>query len=828
MAARESTVFRFGDYLLQPAARELRHGQRRLALAPKVLDALLWLFENRERAVGRDELSAAVWGKADVTDTQLDQLIRNLRRAVGDSGSSQEVIRTVPRYGYRWIAAVEPLAMQADGSLPTMPATNTDESAPRNAAVARAARNARWRPAALAFGAAALLAAASGVLWHAWRTTPAAQSALIASPSEPASASLVAVLPITMDATTDSQWAWLRLGLMDLLAARLREGGANVVPTHNLVALLGARGEVPPTPVQVREATGARIVIAPSILRSGDGWRLQLDLSGMEGAAREVEVHAGEPAAAARQAADRVLVMLGRSPVAGRTGEERHGEEETALRINAAVASKRFDIARQLLDEVPASLQTAPRVRFMDAYVLLQEGKAVQAQAELEALADAPPEAGVDADIRVDALEGTGTVLTRLGLHAEALRRFDAAAALARTSRQPMAYGSVMHSRAALNGMLGRWPAADSDFAQARIAMEMVGDSLGLAALEASEAGMLTTRRRYAEAAALQARAIERLERFPPGESLLAAYGNTIFMELALLDTPAALATAARAEDTIGRMRPSPAPDSTLALHVARALIAAGRLGEADRSLRAISTGLDPAKSPDLYSTMLIQRAQLALENADPGAAAGLAAQAEDLRAMPALAAPHFARGRAAAALLRVNALQAEGRIEDARAAVVRFAHWAGNSGDPSVVMRLALARALQGAREESAEAADSRFDAALEAASNAAPADLAVVATAYGRHLIDAGQLEKATRVVGRVAQWSDRDFGCALLQVRLYHALGQPGAWQRALAAARRLAGERAIPPGLNAAPADADERARRALRDRPAISETTHRGS
>lgn len=829
MTARESTVFRFGDYLLHPAARELHHGDERVALAPKVLDALLWLFENRERAVGRDELSATVWGRADVTDTQLDQLIRNLRRAVGDTGSSQEVIRTVPRYGYRWVAEVESLAPPMDGAAPTTSAAIARERVLRNGAPATVPQNALRRSAMLALGVVVLVAAVLGI-WrlHASREPPTAQTASIVAPTSTATVSLIAVLPVAMDATTDSRWAWLRLGLMDLLAARLGEGGANVVPTHNIVALLGERGEVLPTPDKVREATGARIVITPSVQRSGDGWRLRLDLTGMEGAAREIELHADEPTAMAREAADRVLVMLGRPPVTGRGAEEQPGEEEAALRINAAVASKRFDIARQLLDEVPASVRATPKVRFMEAHVLLQEGKETQSLAELEALADAPAEADVDAEVRVSALEGTGTVLAQRARYDEALQRFDAAAALAQKSRQPMAYGSVMQSRAVLNGMLGRGPAADSDFAQARVAMEMVGDSLGLAALEANEAGMLIDRQRYAEAAALQARATERLERFPAGESLLAAYGNRIFMELTLLDAPAALATAARAQETIDRIRPNPPADPTLALHIARALAAAGRFDEAARRLRAMLADLDPTKSPDLYSGLLIQQAQLALENDDPGEAVRLAAQAEDLRAMPALAAAHFARGRAAASLLHARALQAKNRIEAARAVVAQFAHWAGNSTDSAVVARLALARALQSAYDDSPETANTRFDAALEAASNAAPVDLAAVAVAYGRHLIDAGQFEQATRVIGRTARWSGQDFGCALLQVRLYHALGQPDAWQRALASARQLAGERAIPPSLTVPPSSADDQVRRLLRDQPAVPETAQRGS
>src|SRR4249919_2509585 len=99
-------IYRFGDCTIDPSARELRTGGALATLSPKVFDCLIYLIENRERAVGRDELIAAVWGKVDVTDTLLGQTVLKARRAVGDSGDGQNVIRTVPRFGYRWVADI--------------------------------------------------------------------------------------------------------------------------------------------------------------------------------------------------------------------------------------------------------------------------------------------------------------------------------------------------------------------------------------------------------------------------------------------------------------------------------------------------------------------------------------------------------------------------------------------------------------------------------------------------------------------------------------------------------------------------------------------------
>jgi DNA-binding winged helix-turn-helix (wHTH) protein len=97
----------FGDFTLDPQVRELRRGEALLTVSPKVFDCIAYLIEHRERAVGRDELIAAVWGKVDVTDTLLGQTVLKARRAVGDSGNGQNVIRTIPRFGYRWVAELE-------------------------------------------------------------------------------------------------------------------------------------------------------------------------------------------------------------------------------------------------------------------------------------------------------------------------------------------------------------------------------------------------------------------------------------------------------------------------------------------------------------------------------------------------------------------------------------------------------------------------------------------------------------------------------------------------------------------------------------------------
>ena len=91
-------IHRFGDFRLAPAARSLHRGGEELTLPAKAFDCIVYLVEHRERAVGRDELIAAVWDKIDVSDGVLGQTILVARRALDDTGREQTMIRTLLRF----------------------------------------------------------------------------------------------------------------------------------------------------------------------------------------------------------------------------------------------------------------------------------------------------------------------------------------------------------------------------------------------------------------------------------------------------------------------------------------------------------------------------------------------------------------------------------------------------------------------------------------------------------------------------------------------------------------------------------------------------------
>ncbi|HEX8191443.1 MAG TPA: transcriptional regulator [Allosphingosinicella sp.] len=99
--------FRFDDFLLDPADRQLRRGGEPVELNARYFDALALLVREQGRLVSKDRFMDEVWRGIPVTDEALTQCIKTLRRQLGDTASSPRFIETVPKHGYRFIAAVD-------------------------------------------------------------------------------------------------------------------------------------------------------------------------------------------------------------------------------------------------------------------------------------------------------------------------------------------------------------------------------------------------------------------------------------------------------------------------------------------------------------------------------------------------------------------------------------------------------------------------------------------------------------------------------------------------------------------------------------------------
>jgi len=99
-------IFRFQQFELDTERFVLSHEQTAVAIEPLAFDLLVYLIRHRERVVTRDELLQQLWTGKVVSDAALGARLKDARRAVGDSGSRQAVIKTVHGRGYQFVADI--------------------------------------------------------------------------------------------------------------------------------------------------------------------------------------------------------------------------------------------------------------------------------------------------------------------------------------------------------------------------------------------------------------------------------------------------------------------------------------------------------------------------------------------------------------------------------------------------------------------------------------------------------------------------------------------------------------------------------------------------
>src|SRR5215475_1607384 len=99
--------YTFGDYILDSQRYELHHAGKPAPLRPKAFEVLAYHLAHRERVVPKDELLEHLWAGRFVGDATLNSCIKEVRRAIGDSGTVPRLLRTVRGRGYRFVALVQ-------------------------------------------------------------------------------------------------------------------------------------------------------------------------------------------------------------------------------------------------------------------------------------------------------------------------------------------------------------------------------------------------------------------------------------------------------------------------------------------------------------------------------------------------------------------------------------------------------------------------------------------------------------------------------------------------------------------------------------------------
>jgi DNA-binding winged helix-turn-helix (wHTH) protein/tetratricopeptide (TPR) repeat protein len=769
-------VFHFGDCAINIAARELLRGGERVNLSPVVFDCLAYLIEHRDRAVGRDELVAAVWGKAGISDAVMGKTILVARRAIGDTAEEQRYLRTVPRFGYQWGAPTrfEPPAADAPAPVAAVPVAVPPARTPR----------------APLYAMLALLALAGALIWLRSRDTVTT----MAPPAAALAADVTVVLPVDVAANADD--GWLRLGLMDYIATRLRAAGVTVLPSDNVVRLVPA-GTARDAAVALARGVAVRShVVAGAVRRAGDAWFVRAELIEPDGATHAAQAQTDNAIGAGAQVADQLLDLLGRRRPDAAPGATGLSLAERLQRVDAARLAGDPAQARALIAAADTLTQAAPEMQLRLAQIDLRGG-AFEASRDRLATLVAHVSAEAEPLLHARAQSYYCIALARTNRMDAALPACDRAIALFEPAGRPDELGRVYNDRGIIRLLRHEYDLAARDFAQARVASNLAGDALQLTKVEGNESTLEMAQGRYAEAVAIQQRIGERFARFGMHNEVVASLNNQTDTHLALLQPLEALKTNDRALALIDRVADASIRYLTK-LQRADALARNGRLGEARQLFDEVLHEADGAPYAPERAIARTGQAGLNLAAGRAGDALLLARQA-----LPDLPAPPYGTVRADAWLIAIRSLHALDRTGEAAEETRAFAAWSAGDDDPVVTLYARLAVAEQAAAERRDADARHAYDDALAGAKRwGVPNALAEAAGSYGRWLLARGELSQAATVLGLVARYAEADYDCAVLQLSLYRTLGQEGAARNALATVRRLAGERPVPPDNGAA--------------------------
>lgn len=112
-------LYIFENFTLDPDRRELRCGATAIAMEPQAFDLLVHLIRHREHVVSRDELIEQIWDGRIVSESALSTRINTVRKAIGDTGAEQRLIKTLPRKGVRFVGEVRGAGQDASESSDT-------------------------------------------------------------------------------------------------------------------------------------------------------------------------------------------------------------------------------------------------------------------------------------------------------------------------------------------------------------------------------------------------------------------------------------------------------------------------------------------------------------------------------------------------------------------------------------------------------------------------------------------------------------------------------------------------------------------------------------
>lgn len=296
MNSSSKRIFRFGDVEVDLAQGSIRRGGEELHLRQQTFQVMIYLLENRERPVTKDELLKSIWKETAVTDDALVQCVMDIRRAIGDDSRRPQFIKTLPKVGYRFVSPVEEHWGQSEAASETTEAKSSSVLAEQGnnhhnpAATVLPppytpdAPTLKRRAALIAVAAVLIATTVLSVVYL--RQRAARNSRPIAGLSLPQVPGRKPVAVMYFDNQSgSSDLDWLREGLADMIITDLsRSETLSLLSRQQLHLLLERMGHNEGEKIRLDEAldvarrSQARIVILGSFVRLGEQIRIDVQL----------------------------------------------------------------------------------------------------------------------------------------------------------------------------------------------------------------------------------------------------------------------------------------------------------------------------------------------------------------------------------------------------------------------------------------------------------------------------------------------------------------------------------------------------------------------
>ena len=263
-------IYEFGRFRLDRQAHLLQCGDEIIALEPKAVDVLLMLVEKRGELVARQELMTAVWPDTFVEDNNLSSNISILRKQLGTTGEGGDYIQTVPKRGYRFVAAVKQVECQPPVVAPGPVVSSSPEvsSGLTPTPTPEAGRRAVRLPRLVLVASAGLLALLLGLVLAftyrlGWRGRPPGVSA-------EARMGAIAVMPLE-NLSGDPGQEYFADGMTEALTADLAQiGTLKVIARASVMQFKGTKQPL----AQIAQRLNVEGIVSGSVVRSGHRVRI--------------------------------------------------------------------------------------------------------------------------------------------------------------------------------------------------------------------------------------------------------------------------------------------------------------------------------------------------------------------------------------------------------------------------------------------------------------------------------------------------------------------------------------------------------------------------